>query len=100
MAKKDELKLFDERLNQRAAALDEREKALAVRETSCQAREVICDSREEENKDTQKRLNFAAETLRNQWKTLREEKDLVGLGLPLPAEDKGESPVQLLHRPP
>jgi NIMA (never in mitosis gene a)-related kinase len=56
---------------------------------SLQAREEIVASREEEAKETQKRLNFAAETLRGQWDKMREDRERVGLGLPQP-EERGE----------
>ncbi|KAK8853176.1 hypothetical protein IAR55_003878 [Kwoniella newhampshirensis] len=73
--KRDELKQYEEQLRSRATALDEREKALAIREASVQARESICDSKDEESKETHKRLNQAAESLRAQWERLREEKE-------------------------
>ncbi|RSH91826.1 G2-specific serine/threonine protein kinase [Saitozyma podzolica] len=64
MARKEELKRFEESLVVRSAAMEERHRALEAREMSLQARESIVTSREEETKETQKRLNFAAETLR------------------------------------
>ncbi|WWD19593.1 hypothetical protein CI109_104055 [Kwoniella shandongensis] len=73
--KRDELKGYEEQLRARATALDEREKALAAREASLLARENICDSKDEESKETQRRLNQAAESLRGQWERLREEKE-------------------------
>lgn len=89
MARKEELKRFEESLVARSAAMEERHRALEAREMSLQAREGIVASREEEAKETQKRLNFAAETLRGQWDKLREDRERVGLGLPQP-EERGE----------
>ncbi|KIR51410.1 NEK protein kinase [Cryptococcus gattii Ru294] len=74
-AKRDELKQFEDQIRARAVALDEREKELAGREASLQAREDLCENREEEAKETQRKLNQAAESLRGQWGRFREEKE-------------------------
>jgi hypothetical protein len=75
MTKKEEMKQLEERLTARVVALDEREKALALREANLEAREAASAVREEENRETQRRLNAAAEQLRGHWDRLREEKD-------------------------
>lgn len=74
-AKRDELKQFEDQIRARAVALDEREKELAGREASLQAREDLCENREAEAKETQRKLNQAAESLRGQWGRFREEKE-------------------------
>jgi NIMA (never in mitosis gene a)-related kinase len=99
MARKEELKRFEESLLARSASLDERQRAIEARDASLQARESIVVNREEEAKETQKRLNFAAETLRGQWDKLREEKerDRLGMGLPKP-DERGELSRQMMER--
>lgn len=71
--------------------MEDREKAVAAREQNLQARETICDTKDEEAKETQRRVNLAAESLRGQWERLREEKekykDVAGFGLPEPIEE-------------
>ena len=94
LSKKAELEAYDQRLSARAQSLDEREKAVSAREANCQARETLCAAKDEENKETQRKLNFAAETLRGQWDKLRGEKErgkdgLTGLGLPI-GDEPGE----------
>ena len=48
---------------------------LELREAAIKMREDACTAREEEARETHRRLNQAAETLRGQWDKLREEKD-------------------------
>ncbi|WVQ84715.1 hypothetical protein IAT38_006872 [Cryptococcus sp. DSM 104549] len=74
-AKRDELKQYEEQVRSRAAAVEEREKDIQAREANIQARESLCDSKDEETKETQRRLNQAAESLRGQWERFREEKE-------------------------
>lgn len=94
IAKRDELKSWEEKLVAQSAALSTREEALA-------AREAFCSSKEEENRETQRKLNVAAEALRGQWDRLRGERDQardpLSLGLPLPF-DRGQSPALLAER--
>ncbi|WRT70274.1 uncharacterized protein IL334_007272 [Kwoniella shivajii] len=81
LAKRDELKSYEEQLRAKTTALEEREKALIAREADVQSREAICDSKDDEAKETQRRLNQAAESLRGQWERLREEKErTIGTG--------------------
>ncbi|ODN81535.1 hypothetical protein L202_01955 [Cryptococcus amylolentus CBS 6039] len=74
-AKRDELKHFEDQIRSRSLALDTRETDLASRLASLEAREQLCEKREEEGKETQRRLNLAAESLRGQWERFREEKE-------------------------
>ena len=92
MTKKDEIRQMEERLAARAASLDERERTLASREAAIDARESSCIAKEEENSETQRRLNFAAEQLRGHWEKLRGEKENAGsddTGLSLPSVTDG-----------
>ncbi|OCF38189.1 NEK protein kinase [Kwoniella heveanensis BCC8398] len=105
-AKRDELKNHEEQLRAKAASLDEREKAIATREANLQAREAICDTKEEEAKETQKRLNQAAESLRGQWERFREEKENASMRLGLPVQEvrqadarQGKSSLPATTRP-
>ncbi|WWC64633.1 uncharacterized protein I303_107244 [Kwoniella dejecticola CBS 10117] len=81
LSKRDELKAYEEQLRAKALALEEREKAITAREAEVAAREALCESKDEETKETQRRLNQAAESLRGQWERLREEKEQVTAGL-------------------
>ncbi|WVQ73033.1 hypothetical protein IAR50_002596 [Cryptococcus sp. DSM 104548] len=74
-AKRDELKHFEDQIRARSLALDTRETDFAARVASLEAREELCEKREEEGKETQRRLNLAAESLRGQWERFREEKE-------------------------
>lgn len=80
------MRQLEEHINARAAQLDQREQAVSQREANIGAREAACGVKEEENRETQRKLNLAAEALRGHWDKLREEKErekeLVGLGLP------------------
>ena len=73
--------------------MNEREKAVFARESAIAGRESACANKEEENRETQRKLNLAAEALRGHWDKLRgekeREKELVGLGLPGVIEDRG-----------
>lgn len=71
MTKKEEIKQLEERLAARLAALEEREQALSARELGLEAREAACLGKEDENRETQRRLNAAAEQLRGHWDKLR-----------------------------
>jgi len=80
-------------LQNRRSGLEEREKILEAREATLTQREAAIASREEEAKETQKRLNVAAETLRSQWDRLMEEKErdkLFGVGPSGGQDDRGE----------
>ena len=86
LSKKEELRQQEERVIARERAANEREKTVFSRESALAARESACANKEEENRETQRKLNLAAEALRGHWDKLRGEKDreqeLVGLGLP------------------
>ncbi|WVR00242.1 hypothetical protein IAU59_007384 [Kwoniella sp. CBS 9459] len=106
-AKRDELKNYEDQLRAKATSLDEREKAIAEREADLQAREAICNTKDEEAKETQKRLNQAAESLRGQWERFREEKENASIGQGLPVQEvrqidarQGKSSLPPATRPP
>ncbi|WWC91663.1 uncharacterized protein L201_006609 [Kwoniella dendrophila CBS 6074] len=111
LSKRDELKSYEEQLRAkstsletRSAALDEREKVLLAREAGIETREAICETKDEEVKETQRRLNLAAESLRGQWERLREEKEklsLMGGGQEILAEESrpAKSSAPPLSRP-
>lgn len=91
LSRKEELRQLEQHVLARVSNLDEREKAISGTETTLAAREAACSTREEENRETQRKLNLAAEALRGYWDKLRgekeREKETVGLGLPgLPEE--------------
>lgn len=94
LAKKDELKLLEERLAARSTSLDKREQALLAVESQIRQRESQCAADKEENAETQRKLNQAAEALRGQWERFRgekeKEKESIGLGLPVLGDDRGE----------
>ncbi|WVR07723.1 hypothetical protein IAU60_004765 [Kwoniella sp. DSM 27419] len=104
LCKRDELKGYEEQLRLKAAALEEREKALSAKEASIMEREAICNKHDEEAKETQRRLNLAAESLRNQWERFREEKEKSRDVLPNLASDVNDRPAKSsmppLSRPP
>ena len=75
VSRKEELKLYEDSLRCRTAALDEKEKALAAEAASLKGRADELERREEECRETQRRLNTAAEHLREQWEKMREEKN-------------------------
>ena len=74
MSRKEELKLYEDSLRARTAGLDEKEKALAAEAASMKGRVDELERREEECRETQRRLNAAAEQLKEQWEKMREEK--------------------------
>lgn len=94
LSRKEEFRLVEERVLARVVQLDEREKAITMREANIIFREAACAAKEEENQETQKKLNIAAEALRGHWDKLREEKErenqLIGLGLPGMQEERAQ----------
>jgi hypothetical protein len=105
-SKKDELKLFEERLRARLAGLDEKEKSLALRDVDVRRRETACSSREQqayerellceeresavsarelENETTLKKLHLASETLKTRWEEMKGEQGKMRDSLPMPS---------------